>query len=144
MVLDVREQGSQIRIVLSRTHPDFIRRLFDLEVPEVAEKIIEICALAREAGYDCAVIKCDGGMIIPLEPNPKDSVQRSGLDRIRSTGLLYFAYKEGMVILQREQWLIDRYRRKMVRGETKEYKEAVELDIDYMFKGRTIVDSLAL
>ena len=51
MVLDVREQGSQIRIVLSRTHPDFIRRLFDLEVPEVAEKIIEICALAREAGY---------------------------------------------------------------------------------------------
>ena len=47
MVLDVREQGSQIRIVLSRTHPDFIRRLFDLEVPEVAEKIIEIKVLAR-------------------------------------------------------------------------------------------------
>ncbi len=51
MVLDVREQGSQIRIVLSRTHPELIRRLFELEVPEVAEKIIEICALAREAGY---------------------------------------------------------------------------------------------
>ena len=51
MVLDVREQGSQIRIVLTRTHPDFIRRLFELEVPEVAEKIIEIKALAREAGY---------------------------------------------------------------------------------------------
>ena len=59
-------------------------------------------------------------------------------------GLLYFAYKEGMVILQREQWLIDRYRRKTISGETKEYKEAIELDIDYMFKGRTIVDSLAL
>ena len=51
MVLDVREQGNQVRIVLSRTHPDFVRRLFELEVPEVAEKIIEICALAREAGY---------------------------------------------------------------------------------------------
>lgn len=51
MVLDVREQPSQIKIILSRTHPDFIRALFDLEVPEVAEKIIEVKALAREAGY---------------------------------------------------------------------------------------------
>ncbi len=51
MVLDVRDQGNQVRIVLSRSHPDFIRRLFELEVPEVGEMIIEICALAREAGY---------------------------------------------------------------------------------------------
>ena len=51
MVLDVREQPSQVKIILSRTHPDFIRALFELEVPEVAEKIIEIKALAREAGY---------------------------------------------------------------------------------------------
>lgn len=112
--------------------------------PMEASMTYRVMSLAREAGYDCAVIKCNGDMIIPLEPNPQDSVQRSGLDRIRSAGLLYFAYKEGMVILQREQWLIDRYRRKTVSGETKEYKEAVELDIDYMFKGRTIVDSLAL
>ena len=40
-----------MKIILSRTHPDFIRRLFELEVPEVAEGIIEIKALAREAGY---------------------------------------------------------------------------------------------
>jgi len=51
LVLDVREGGSQVRIILSRTHPDFIRRLFELEVPEAAEKIIQIHALAREAGY---------------------------------------------------------------------------------------------
>jgi len=51
MVLEVREQGNQVKIILSRSHPDFIRRLFELEVPEVAEKIIEIRALAREAGY---------------------------------------------------------------------------------------------
>jgi len=51
IVLDVRESGSQVKIVLSRTHPDFIRRLFELEVPEAAEKIIQIHALAREAGY---------------------------------------------------------------------------------------------
>jgi len=51
MILDVRDQTSALKIVLSRTHPDFIRRLFDLEVPEVAEKVIEIKAIAREAGY---------------------------------------------------------------------------------------------
>ncbi len=51
MILEVREQPGQVRIVLSRTHPDFVRRLFEVEVPEVAEQVIEIRALAREAGY---------------------------------------------------------------------------------------------
>jgi len=51
LILDVRETGSQVKIILSRTHPDLIKRLFELEVPEVAEGIIEIRALAREAGY---------------------------------------------------------------------------------------------
>ncbi len=51
MVLEVKESPSQVKIILSRTHPDFIRAMFELEVPEVAEKIIEIKALAREAGY---------------------------------------------------------------------------------------------
>lgn len=51
MILDVKEQPSQVKIVLSRTHPDFIRALFELEVPEVAENVIEIKAIAREAGY---------------------------------------------------------------------------------------------
>jgi len=51
LILDVREQGNQVKVVLSRSHPDFIHRLFELEVPEGAERIIEIRALAREAGY---------------------------------------------------------------------------------------------
>ncbi|MHC4338232.1 MAG: transcription termination/antitermination protein NusA [Planctomycetota bacterium] len=51
MVIDVKEVSNQVKIFLSRTHPDFIRRLFDMEVPEIAENIIEIRALAREAGY---------------------------------------------------------------------------------------------
>ena len=51
MVLDCREQPGNVRVVLSRSHPDFIRALFELEVPEVAEGIIEIKAVAREAGY---------------------------------------------------------------------------------------------
>jgi len=51
LILDVKEVANQVKIILSRTHPDFIRRLFELEVPEIAENIIEIRVLAREAGY---------------------------------------------------------------------------------------------
>jgi len=51
MILDVRDAGNQVKIVLTRAHPDFIRRLFEVEVPEVTERIIEIKAMAREAGH---------------------------------------------------------------------------------------------
>ena len=51
LVLEVRELPSQIKIILSRSHPKFIERLFELEVPEVAERIIELKILARESGY---------------------------------------------------------------------------------------------
>lgn len=51
LVLNVKEVSSQVKIILSRTHPDFIKRLFELEVPEITEGVIEIRALSREAGY---------------------------------------------------------------------------------------------
>jgi N utilization substance protein A len=51
LILDVRDAGNQVKIVLSRSHPDFIRRLFEQEVPEVSERVIEIKAMAREAGF---------------------------------------------------------------------------------------------
>jgi len=51
MILDVRDAGSQVKIVLSRAHEDFIRRMFEVEVPEVAERIIEVKAMAREPGH---------------------------------------------------------------------------------------------
>ena len=51
LILDVREAGNQVKIVLSRGHPDVVRRLFEIEVPEVSERIIEIKAMAREAGH---------------------------------------------------------------------------------------------
>ncbi len=51
MILDVKDLGSQVKIYLSRGHPDFIKRLFEVEVPEVMERTIEIKAMSREAGY---------------------------------------------------------------------------------------------
>ncbi|MFW6158980.1 MAG: transcription termination factor NusA [Planctomycetota bacterium] len=50
-VCHVKKSGGSVKIILSRSHPDLIRRLFDLEIPEIAERIIEIKALAREPGY---------------------------------------------------------------------------------------------
>ncbi len=51
MILDVRESGASVKIVLSRTHPDLIARLFDLEVPEVADRVITLEGIAREPGH---------------------------------------------------------------------------------------------
>ena len=51
VILDVRKVGPRVKIILSRTHPDFVRRLFELEIPEIMDQTISIRALAREAGY---------------------------------------------------------------------------------------------
>jgi N utilization substance protein A len=47
--------GQRVRIVLSRAHPDLLRHLFALEVPEIMERIIEIKDLARDAGHRAKV-----------------------------------------------------------------------------------------
>ena len=51
IILEVRKVGPRVRVVLSRKHPDMVRRLFEIEIPEISERIIEIRSLAREAGY---------------------------------------------------------------------------------------------
>src|SRR5918993_5088165 len=51
LILEVRDTPSAVRIILSRSHPEFIKRLFEREVPEVGERTIEIKALAREPGH---------------------------------------------------------------------------------------------
>ncbi len=51
LILEVRDTPSAVRIILSRSHPELIRRLFEREVPEVGERTIELKALAREAGH---------------------------------------------------------------------------------------------
>jgi N utilization substance protein A len=50
-IIDVRKgQGNEPSIRVSRTHPGLIRRLFEIEVPEVYDGIVEIKSVAREAG----------------------------------------------------------------------------------------------
>jgi transcription termination/antitermination protein NusA len=49
-VLEVRETNKGAQVVVSRTHPSLIRRLFELEVPEIADGIVSIKSVAREPG----------------------------------------------------------------------------------------------
>lgn len=51
IVTEVKKVGHRVKILLSRTHSNFVRQLFELEVPEIPEKIVEIKGLVREAGY---------------------------------------------------------------------------------------------
>jgi N utilization substance protein A len=50
-VVDVHRGMKGPSITLSRSHPGLVRKLFELEVPEIADKTVEIVALAREAGH---------------------------------------------------------------------------------------------
>ena len=49
-LLEVRRTPKDVQVILSRTHPQFVSKLFELEVPEVAEKIVEIKGVVREPG----------------------------------------------------------------------------------------------
>ncbi len=51
LLLDVEETTREPRIILSRGHRDFLRRLLENEVPEIYQGLVEIRAIAREAGY---------------------------------------------------------------------------------------------
>ncbi|MEE8636915.1 MAG: transcription termination/antitermination protein NusA, partial [Dehalococcoidia bacterium] len=50
-LLDVAQGGKEPQIIVSRSHPNLIRRLFELEIPEVHNGIVELKAIAREAGH---------------------------------------------------------------------------------------------
>ena len=49
-ILDVKKTSKGSQIVVSRTHPGFLKRLFELEVPEIYEGIVEVKVAVREAG----------------------------------------------------------------------------------------------
>jgi transcription termination/antitermination protein NusA len=50
-VCDVRKSGSRVKIILSRTRSQLVQRLFEQEIPEIADGVIEIKAMSREPGY---------------------------------------------------------------------------------------------
>ena len=82
-IIDVRERAKGPEVVLSRTHPNFVRRLFEMEVPEIDEGAVEIKGIAREPGYrtKLAVFSVDDkvdcvGACVGLRGNRVKSVVR--------------------------------------------------------------------
>ena len=51
LVTEVKAQGSRVKIVLSRTRPRMVQRLFESEIPEIADGVISINSISREPGY---------------------------------------------------------------------------------------------
>ncbi len=50
-VLDVKETSKLPQVIVSQAHPEIVRELFELEVPEIEDGIVEIKSIAREAGF---------------------------------------------------------------------------------------------
>src|SRR6516225_7824676 len=90
VILDVRKVGHRVKIILSRTHPDFVRQLFENEIPEIADRTIEIKAVAREAGYRTKVavssidlkVDCVGACVGVRGSRIKNIVDELGGERI--------------------------------------------------------------
>jgi N utilization substance protein A len=90
VILDVRKQGHRVRIILSRTHGDFVRRLFEQEIPEISDQTIAIKAIAREAGYRAKVavssidmkVDCVGACVGVRGSRIKNIVDELGGERI--------------------------------------------------------------
>ena len=57
-VMDVKRSSKGPQVFLSRTHPGLVKRLFELEVPEIQEGIVEIKSVAREAGSRTKIAAC--------------------------------------------------------------------------------------
>ncbi len=51
LIVEVNKTPAGLQIVLSRTHTEFVRAIFELEVPEIYDKIVEIHKIVREPGY---------------------------------------------------------------------------------------------
>jgi len=57
-VLEVKDNPKGPRISVSRTHPEFVKRLFESEVPEIRDGVVEIKSIAREAGSRTKIAVC--------------------------------------------------------------------------------------
>src|SRR5687767_11155489 len=63
-IVEVRKSARGPQIIVSRTHPGLIKRLFELEVPEILDGIVEIKSVAREPGHrsKIAVVSNEGNV----------------------------------------------------------------------------------
>jgi transcription termination/antitermination protein NusA len=89
-IFEVRKVGSRVKIILSRIRPQLVQRLFEQEIPEIADGVIEIRAIAREPGYRSKVavlssdarVDCVGACVGVRGNRIKNIVEELGGERI--------------------------------------------------------------
>lgn len=79
LILEVRNEPKGAQIVVSRSHPDLVRRLLELEVPELTDGTVEIANIAREPGHRTKIA------VISNDPNvdPKGACVGARGSRVR-------------------------------------------------------------
>jgi N utilization substance protein A len=90
IVFEVKPQGSRVKVVLSRTRPQFVQRLFEQEIPEIADGVIMVNAIAREPGHRSKVavsssdqrVDCVGACVGVRGNRIKNIVDELGGERI--------------------------------------------------------------
>jgi len=89
-IFEVRKVGSRVKIILSRIRPQLVQRLFEQEIPEIIDGVIEIRAIAREPGYRSKVavissdtrVDCVGACVGVRGNRIKNIVEELGGERI--------------------------------------------------------------
>ena len=92
LVISVRKGMRGPQVMLSRSHPNLVKKLFALEVPEIADGTVEICAIAREAGHRTKLsvrttvpgVNAKGSCIGPMGQRVRSGDERAATAR-RST-----------------------------------------------------------
>ena len=97
VITDVSAEGKGPSIVVSRRNPELIKKLFALEVPEIADKLVEIVGVAREPGYrsKIAVIShADGVDPVGACVGPRGSRVRMVVSELRGEKIDIIPYNE--------------------------------------------------
>lgn len=89
-VVAVRKEARGPQVIVSRTHPNLVRKLFAMEVPEIEQGVVEIKALAREAGHRSKIavvshnpdVSAKGACIGPMGQRVRAVMHEMGEEKI--------------------------------------------------------------
>ena len=123
VITDVSGEGKGPTIVVSRRSPELIRKLFELEVPEIADKLVEIVNVAREPGYrsKIAVIShADGVDPVGACVGPRGSRVRMVVSELRGEKIDIIPFNEEPARFVAKALSPARVREVLVNDQTKE------------------------
>jgi len=103
-ISEVRKTTKGPQVIVSRTHTGLVKRLFELEVPEISEKIVEIRSIAREAGYRTKIaVSSNDRNVDPVGAcvGPKGSRVKMIVDELEGEKIDIVDYSEDPVLFIR-------------------------------------------